>query len=203
MLSSTLLGAFTTPVTYVLIVILLATAVMQVRYVNKALQCFNSTQVIPIQFVMFTLCVIIGSAVLYRDFERTTAEQAVKFVGGCLLTFFGVFLITSGRHGAEEDDDRLSDADGIEGNHRACRAGRPRNHAPNADSNQAPRRRVAVKEIVPHVLGQFQGRHPQQTHDRLIVAAARFEDISPGGRVVAADQRASAPRQHAAPQHIV
>ncbi|TPX17014.1 uncharacterized protein E0L32_012324 [Thyridium curvatum] len=114
MLSSTLFRAFTTPVTYVLLFILLATAVMQVRYVNKALQRFDSTQVIPIQFVMFTLSVIIGSAILYRDFERTTAEQAVKFVGGCLLTFFGVFLITSGRPRHDEDEDQLSDAEGIE-----------------------------------------------------------------------------------------
>ncbi|KAL1872775.1 hypothetical protein VTK73DRAFT_1325 [Phialemonium thermophilum] len=115
MLSSTLLGAFTTPVTYALVLVLLSTAVMQVRYLNKALQRFESTQVIPIQFVLFTLSVIIGSAVLYRDFEETTAEQAVKFVGGCLLTFFGVFLITSGRSRINDDEgDILSDADGVE-----------------------------------------------------------------------------------------
>lgn len=113
MLSSTLLKAFATPVTYGLIIILLGTAVMQVRYVNKALQRFDSTQVIPIQFVLFTLSVIIGSAVLYRDFERTTVEQATKFVGGCLLTFFGVFLITSGRL-RQDDDDRLSDDENVE-----------------------------------------------------------------------------------------
>lgn len=113
MLSSTLFKAFATPVTYGLIFILLVTAVMQVRYVNKALQRFDSTQVIPIQFVLFTLSVIIGSAVLYRDFERTTAEQATKFVGGCLLTFFGVFLITSGRP-RHDDEDQLSDDENIE-----------------------------------------------------------------------------------------
>ncbi|KAK1979768.1 magnesium transporter NIPA-domain-containing protein [Colletotrichum cereale] len=112
-LSTTLLGAFKTPVAWALLFVLLFTAVMQVRYVNKALQRFSSTQVIPIQFVLFTLCVIVGSAVLYRDFERTSAEQAGKFVGGCLLTFFGVFLITSGR--VEEDvEDGMSDADGVE-----------------------------------------------------------------------------------------
>ncbi|KAM3469734.1 hypothetical protein MY5147_006862 [Beauveria neobassiana] len=87
---------------------------MQIRYVNKALQRFDSTQVIPIQFVMFTLCVIIGSAVLYRDFEKTTPDRAAKFVGGCLLTFFGVFLITSGRQRKDEDEDLLDDADGID-----------------------------------------------------------------------------------------
>jgi len=114
MLSSTLLGAFATPVTYGLLFVLLSTAVMQVRYLNKALARFDSTQVIPIQFVSFTLCVIIGSAILYRDFERTTSEQAVKFVGGCLLTFFGVFLITSGRPRHDEDDETLSDVEGVE-----------------------------------------------------------------------------------------
>ena len=115
MLSSTLWRAFTTPVTYVLIIILLGTAIMQIRYVNKSLQRFDSTQVIPIQFVMFTLCVILGSAILYRDFERTTSEQAGKFVGGCLLTFFGVFLITSGRQQSEDDEeDLLSDSESVE-----------------------------------------------------------------------------------------
>jgi magnesium transporter len=115
MLSSTLFRAFTTPVTYALLLVLLGTAIMQVRYVNKALQRFDSTQVIPIQFVLFTLSVIIGSAVLYRDFERTSAEQAMKFVGGCLLTFFSVFLITSGRGKTEEEEeDELSDEQGVE-----------------------------------------------------------------------------------------
>lgn len=114
MLSSTLWRAFTTPVTYALIFILLATAIMQIRYVNKALQRSDSTVVIPIQFVMFTMCVIIGSAVLYRDFERTTPRQAVKFIGGCLLTFFGVFLVTSGRTSSEDDGDSYLHADDSE-----------------------------------------------------------------------------------------
>ncbi|KAL2262091.1 hypothetical protein VTK26DRAFT_2493 [Humicola hyalothermophila] len=116
MLSSTLFGAFTTPLTYVLAFILVFTAIMQIRYVNKALQRFESTQVIPTQFVLFTISVIIGSAVLYRDFERTTSEQAIKFVGGCLFTFFGVFLITSGRPRQDDEEEAatLSDVEGIE-----------------------------------------------------------------------------------------
>lgn len=113
MLSSTLWRAFATPVTYGLLVVLLSTAVMQVRYVNKALQRFDSTQVIPIQFVLFTLSVIIGSAILYRDFERTTMQQGIKFIGGCCLTFFGVFLITSGRPRHDEEDE-LSDDENVE-----------------------------------------------------------------------------------------
>jgi len=114
MLSSTLWRALTTPVTYALLAVLIATAVMQVKYVNKALQRFDSTQVIPVQFVMFTLSVIIGSAILYRDFEKATAENISKFIGGCLLTFFGVFLITSGRSRNDEDEEEDSDEEGEE-----------------------------------------------------------------------------------------
>lgn len=82
---------------------------MQIRYINRALQRFDSTQVIPTQFVLFTLSVIIGSAVLYRDFESFTVDRAGKFVGGCLLTFLGVYFITSGR--IRSDDESYYTAD--------------------------------------------------------------------------------------------
>lgn len=117
MLSSNFVAAFTTPITYVLAFVLLSTALMQVRYLNKALQRFDSTQVIPTQFVLFTISVIIGSAVLYRDFERTTAHQALTFVGGCLFTFFGVFLITTGRPRQdveEEGEDEVEEVEEVE-----------------------------------------------------------------------------------------
>ncbi|KAI6713957.1 hypothetical protein JHW43_003507 [Diplocarpon mali] len=112
MLSSTLWRALTTPVTYVLLAVLISTAVMQVKYVNKALQRFDSTQVIPVQFVMFTLSVIVGSAILYRDFEKASAENFLKFIGGCLLTFFGVFLITSGRSRQYEEGEDANESEG-------------------------------------------------------------------------------------------
>ena len=76
---------------------------MQIRYINRALQRFDSTQVIPTQFVLFTLSVIIGSAVLYRDFESMSASRAGKFVGGCALTFLGVYFITSGRVRSDDE----------------------------------------------------------------------------------------------------
>ncbi|KAL1895723.1 hypothetical protein Cpir12675_003114 [Ceratocystis pirilliformis] len=114
MLSSNPWGALRTPVTYTLLLVLILTAVMQIRYLNRALQRFDSTQVIPIQFVMFTLCVIVGSAVLYRDFERTTLAQSIKFVSGCLLTFFGVFLITSDRPRPGDEESHLLESDGLD-----------------------------------------------------------------------------------------
>ncbi|KAJ4309878.1 hypothetical protein N0V94_008724 [Neodidymelliopsis sp. IMI 364377] len=111
LLSYTLWRVITFPVFYLLVAILIGTAVMQIKYINRALQRFDATQVIPVQFVMFTLSVILGSAILYRDFERTSGDDAGKFVGGCALTFSGVWLITSGRPRRHDDDDDEDDDD--------------------------------------------------------------------------------------------
>ena len=109
LLSNTIWRVVTFPITYLLVAVLIFTAIMQIKYINRALQRFNATMVIPTQFVMFTLSVIIGSAILYNDFERTTTEQAVKFVGGCALTFAGVWTITSGRGDESSGDEELGE----------------------------------------------------------------------------------------------
>jgi len=109
LLSYTLWHALTFPITYLLLFVLVVSALLQIRYLNRALQRFNSTQVIPTQFVLFTISVIIGSAVLYRDFESATADRVGKFVGGCALTFSGVYLITSDRAGPSNDEDDASE----------------------------------------------------------------------------------------------
>lgn len=108
-LSFTLWHIITFPVSYLLGFVLVSSALMQIHYINRALQRFDSTQVIPTQFVLFTLSVITGSAVLYRDFESYTAARAGKFVGGCFLTFLGVYFITSGR--TRRDDESTFSVD--------------------------------------------------------------------------------------------
>lgn len=112
LLSYRLFQVFTFPITYLLVAVLVGTAVMQIKYVNRALQRFNSTQVIPTQFVVFTIFVVVGSAILYRDFENTTAADVGKFVGGVALTFAGVWIITSGRD--ESSASKQSGGDGAD-----------------------------------------------------------------------------------------
>lgn len=87
----------TFPIAYLLVAVLVSTAVLQIKYINRALQRFDSTIVIPTQFVFFTISVIVGSAMLYRDFEKTTADKLGEFFGGVALTFLGVWCITGGR----------------------------------------------------------------------------------------------------------
>ncbi|KAK9387054.1 magnesium transporter NIPA-domain-containing protein [Lipomyces mesembrius] len=102
LLSYTLYRVFTFPITYLLVFILIFTAIMQVKYLSRALQRFESTQVIPTHFVFFTISVILGSAILYQDFYGASSAQLAQFFFGCLLTFIGVSLITSNRK--NEDD---------------------------------------------------------------------------------------------------
>ena len=47
---------------------------------------------------MFTLSVVLGSSILYKDFNAATPQRLLKFIFGCLSTFIGVYLITSKRH---------------------------------------------------------------------------------------------------------
>jgi hypothetical protein len=54
---------------------------------------FDGKVVIPVQFVLFNLSAILGSAILYNDFKRTTFHQFVTFLYGCGATFAGVFII--------------------------------------------------------------------------------------------------------------
>lgn len=104
LLSYRVFEVFTFGITYLLIAILVVTAVMQIKYVNRALQHFDSTQVIPTQFCTFTVFVVAGSAILYRDFESMTAAKVGQFFGGVALTFLGVWIITSGRRDAIDED---------------------------------------------------------------------------------------------------
>ncbi|KAL1924599.1 uncharacterized protein VTP21DRAFT_4253 [Calcarisporiella thermophila] len=111
LLSLRFVKMFTYPITYLLIFVLIVTAIFQIKYLNKSLQRFEATQVIPTQFVTFTLSAIIGSAVLYGDFDDIDARGRFVFVCGCAMTFVGVYLITSNREKRVERRFSLSGED--------------------------------------------------------------------------------------------
>jgi len=92
-------------ITYPLLLVLVATGILQIRYLNRALQWFDAKLVIPAQFVLFTLSAVTGSAVLYGDFNRATFHQMVTFFYGCGATFAGVFVIAWSAPNSEDDED--------------------------------------------------------------------------------------------------
>ncbi|KAG0196861.1 hypothetical protein BGX28_009679 [Mortierella sp. GBA30] len=97
LLSLSFYKMFTYPIAYLLVFVLVTTAVLQIKFLNKSLQRFDSTQVIPTQFVLFTTSAIIGSAILYNDFDEMDFNKGLHFLAGCCMTFIGVYFITSHR----------------------------------------------------------------------------------------------------------
>ncbi|KAJ7368123.1 DUF803-domain-containing protein [Mycena albidolilacea] len=99
---------FTKWITYPTTAVLILTGVGQIRYLNRALMRFDGKVVIPIQFVLFTMSAIIGSAILYGDFKKATFHQLVTFLYGCAATFTGVFIIAWEPHWSSGDDEQES-----------------------------------------------------------------------------------------------
>ncbi|THH20132.1 hypothetical protein EW146_g1140 [Bondarzewia mesenterica] len=87
---------FTEWITYPIILVLIGTGVGQIKYLNRALMRYDSKVVIPVQFVLFNLSAILGSAILYSDFRRAKFHQFVTFLYGCGATFAGVWIIAWG-----------------------------------------------------------------------------------------------------------
>ena len=79
-----------------LLVVLVVSAVTQINFLNRSLQRFDSREVVPTQFVLFTLSAIIGSAILYREFEEVALAQALNFFFGTAVIFCGVFRASAG-----------------------------------------------------------------------------------------------------------
>lgn len=102
------------PITYGLVLVLAITAVVQITYLNRALQRFDSREVIPTQFVFFTISAIVGSAILYRDFENMDAHRLVNFLFGCLTTFGGVFVLTWRSNGSGHNDRGHTDQSSVD-----------------------------------------------------------------------------------------
>ncbi|GAA5931142.1 uncharacterized protein JCM15063_002556 [Sporobolomyces koalae] len=88
------LDAFRHWIAYPVLLVLLATAFLQVNFINKSLQRFESRVVIPTQYMTFALMSIIGSAILYGDFKGMSASKLLNFGFGCLVSAAGVYLLT-------------------------------------------------------------------------------------------------------------
>ncbi|KAI9193090.1 magnesium transporter NIPA-domain-containing protein [Polychytrium aggregatum] len=87
-------------ITYWILLILVVTCVVQITYLNKSLARFESVQVLPTNFVMFTTSSIIGSSVLFNDLAHTSLYSLL----GVAFMFLGVWLITGERRHSGDID---------------------------------------------------------------------------------------------------
>ncbi|KAI0224590.1 Magnesium transporter NIPA2 [Lamellibrachia satsuma] len=66
---------------------------VQMIYLNKALDVFNTSVVTPILYVVFTSCVILASAILFKEWGGLPAEDIAGVLCGFFTVVSGIFLL--------------------------------------------------------------------------------------------------------------
>jgi len=66
-------------------------------YLNRALDVFNTAIVTPLLYVIFTGCVILASAILFREWTSLGPDDVVGNICGLLIIVAGIFLIQAFR----------------------------------------------------------------------------------------------------------
>ncbi|XP_021929559.1 magnesium transporter NIPA2 isoform X2 [Zootermopsis nevadensis] len=81
--------------------IFLATVVLcitvQMNYLNKALDLFNTGIVTPVYYVLFTTLVIVASAILFREWQHLSGEDMLGNVCGFLTIIMAIVLLNAFR----------------------------------------------------------------------------------------------------------
>uniref|UniRef100_UPI00398EE03B NIPA-like protein 2 n=1 Tax=Pristiophorus japonicus TaxID=55135 RepID=UPI00398EE03B len=85
------------PIFYVMLLVMIASCIFQVQFLNQAMRLYNATEVVPINFVFFTTSAIIAGVIFYQEFHGAALLNVFMFLLGCMLSFLGVFLIAKNR----------------------------------------------------------------------------------------------------------
>lgn len=74
---------------------LIACVTVQMNYLNKALDTFNTSVVTPIYYVFFTTFVIVASAILYKEWGKMGVEDILGNISGFLTVICAIFLLNA------------------------------------------------------------------------------------------------------------
>ncbi|XP_058093376.1 probable magnesium transporter NIPA2 isoform X2 [Magnolia sinica] len=73
--------------------IVIVCCLMQINYLNKALDTFNTAVVSPVYYVMFTTFTIIASIIMFKDWDTQNASQIATELCGFVTILSGTFLL--------------------------------------------------------------------------------------------------------------
>ncbi|XP_034174817.2 magnesium transporter spict isoform X1 [Osmia lignaria lignaria] len=68
---------------------------VQMNYLNKSLDLFETTVVTPVYYVFFTTLVIIASAILFREWKNMSTEDILGSCCGFLIVIIAIFLLNA------------------------------------------------------------------------------------------------------------
>lgn len=80
---------------YILVIITVVFIAIQMNYLNKALDTFNTAVVTPIYYVIFTTLVIFASAILFKEFKNMSWSNIVGDICGFLVVICAVILLNA------------------------------------------------------------------------------------------------------------
>ncbi|XP_033099891.1 magnesium transporter NIPA2-like isoform X1 [Anneissia japonica] len=109
------------PLFWILAACLVIFITIQMHYLNKALDVFNTSVVTPIYYVFFTTSVLIASAILYQEWEKMGANNIIGSLAGFGTIIAAIFLL----HAFKDLDITLSDLPSTN---------KESSHAPSVDS---------------------------------------------------------------------
>lgn len=81
------------PLFWSLVICLVVCISIQISYLNKALDIFNTSIVTPIYYVFFTTSVMACSAILFKEWLNMTMDGVVGTISGFLTIILGIFLL--------------------------------------------------------------------------------------------------------------
>ncbi|XP_078447258.1 putative magnesium transporter NIPA2 isoform X1 [Wolffia australiana] len=79
--------------TWFFAVVVVVCCVLQIHYLNKALDTFNTAVVSPVYYVMFTSLTILASMIMFKDWATQGASQIATELCGFVTILAGTFLL--------------------------------------------------------------------------------------------------------------
>lgn len=68
---------------------------IQMNYLNKSLDIFNTSVVTPVYYVMFTVLVIISSGILFKEWEHMKIDDILGCICGFFVVITAVFMLNA------------------------------------------------------------------------------------------------------------
>ncbi|KAI8335151.1 magnesium transporter NIPA-domain-containing protein [Chlamydoabsidia padenii] len=101
---------FTNWFIYIMVLILVSTLILEIVYLNKALNLFNTALVTPTYYVIFTTMTIISSTILFQGFNASGTD-----IASCVMGFFcicsGVALLHHSSASPTNDEKQKGDVE--------------------------------------------------------------------------------------------
>ncbi|XP_020227727.1 probable magnesium transporter NIPA1 [Cajanus cajan] len=79
--------------TWFFTIVVVGCCLLQINYLNKALDAYNTAVVSPVYYVMFTSFTIIASIIMFKDWATQDASQIATELCGFVTILSGTFLL--------------------------------------------------------------------------------------------------------------